>query len=52
MSEKLKPVTFRWPAELVRKIKVVAALDDMSMQELTREAVEDRLRRREVESAG
>jgi predicted DNA binding CopG/RHH family protein len=45
MSEELKAVTLRWPADLIRKLKIAAAVKDMSMQELTREAVEDRLRK-------
>lgn len=47
MSDKLKSVTVRWPADLVRKVKIAAALEGTSIQELTREATEDRLRRRE-----
>ena len=51
MSEKLKAVTVRWPPDLVHRVKVVAALDDLSIQELTRQAIEDRLRAREAEPA-
>ena len=48
MSEKLKAVTIRWPADLVRQVKIAAAVEATSVQQLTREAVEDRLRRREA----